>query len=286
MSFLVDIARMGLKKLGHDSKSPAIVRNFYNKSINRAALIGLFGKKFQGAVTIWEGPSLFDGTPIKVVMSCYTQDSTNKKTGPMIQLAILPSERIPYDVFKAKGKAVCGSCKYNGSGCYVRWSNQKGIWKASQKRKMSLELASWVCSGMRVRVGSVGDPAAVPTYVWRALLERVDGHTGYTHSWRSCDPSLRRLFMASCDNKTEMEEARKRGWNVFLVVDPARDEIPQTLLNPLYIQCPADGITKSCFSCMACHGKPSKRARGYVIVEELHGATNTIAQARKARVGA
>ena len=245
--------------------------------MNKAALIAIFGKKIQGSVTIWEGTSLFNGEPIKVVMSCYTKDSENSKTGPLIQIYILPSDESPKDSYFSKNPIVCGDCKYLNNGCYVQWSNLTSLWKSSKKRFIPLDLAAWLCMGLRVRVGAAGDPAAVPSYVWQELLAGVDSHTGYTHHWKDCDPSLRRLFMASCDSEDETKLASSLGWNVFYVHDgKISDELE-------YIKCQADGITKNCFSCMLCHGVQSRRSKSFVVAEQLHGATSTIYKARQAR---
>lgn len=269
--------KLKIKKINNKQMPIAIARNAVNKALNKAVLIALFGKKLESSVTIWEGASLFDGSPIKVVMSAYTKDSNNDKTGPMIQVYILPSDEKPNDVYKAKGSAVCGSCKYNGSGCYVNWSRLTPIWKASKKNKISLEIASWLCSQLRVRIGAAGDPAAVPTEVWAQLLKNADGWTGYTHAWESCDPELIKYFMASCDSKKEVYHAQNIGWNVFYVHDNDMD------IKVDSIPCSADGIMKHCFSCMMCHGRRSTTQRPFVVTEILHGASNTLHAARQAR---
>ena len=280
MTFLNKIKELGLTKQGRSSKSPAMVRNFFNKAMNKAALIGLFGKKMTAGVTIWQGVSEFDGRAIKVVMSCYATDSENNKTGPLVQVSILPVEKTPKQVYNSKEPTVCGDCKYNGGGCYVQWPRLTGQWKTSQKRHISLELAAWLCNGLRVRIGAAGDPAAVPLYVWQTLLAGADSWTGYTHAWRYCETGHSRYFMASCDSEQEVQEAVGRGWNVFYVHDGKIEEDMD------YIKCMADGITKSCFTCMLCHGRPSKRSKPIVIVEKLHGASNTVSKARQARRGA
>ena len=42
-----------------------------------------------------------------------------------------------------------------------------------------------------LRIGSYGDPAAVPTWVWKDLASDVKVMTGYTHQWKRFDESLR-----------------------------------------------------------------------------------------------
>ena len=280
--FYTTIAKLGLKKQDRTSKAPAMVRNYFNKAINKAALLAIRGKKISGAITIWEGPSEFDGTPIKVVMTGYIKDSENEKTGPLVQVFILPSDEKPINAFKAKKSSVCGDCIYNGGGCYVNWGRLTPTWTASKRKFISLELASWLVTGLRVRLGAAGDPSAVPTYVWETLLKGADSWTGYTHSWKNCDPALRRIVMASCDNDDETKQAISLGWNVFHVHDGKIDD------NIDYVRClsgspDSNGLPKTCFSCMMCHGVRSSKARPLVVAEKLHGSTATLSQARKAR---
>lgn len=280
--FYTTIAKLGLKKQDRTSKAPAMVRNYFNKAINKAALLAIRGKKISGAITIWEGPSEFDGTPIKVVMTGYIKDSENEKTGPLVQVFILPSDEKPINAFKAKKSSVCGDCIYNGGGCYVNWGRLTPTWSASKRKFISLELASWLVTGLRVRLGAAGDPSAVPTYVWETLLKGADSWTGYTHSWKNCDPALRRIVMASCDNDDETKQAISLGWNVFHVHDGKIDD------NIDYVRClsgspDSNGLPKTCFSCMMCHGVRSSKARPLVVAEKLHGSTATLSQARKAR---
>ena len=279
--FLDKLKKLGLKKQDRTTNSPAIVRNYFNKAINKAGLIALKAKKIQGAVTIWEGTSEFDGSPIKVVMSGYIKDSENEKTGPLVQVYILPSDETPREAYLSKSPSVCGDCIYNGGGCYVSWARLTPLWKASKKKHISLELASWLCSGLRIRLGAAGDPAAVPMYVWNELLKGADSWTGYTHAWRYCDPAFRRLVMASCDSDADTKEATSRGWNVFHVHDGKMSEDIE------HVRCKAGqltrGIPQSCFTCMMCHGVRSTKAKPLVIAEALHGATNTMNAARKAR---
>lgn len=278
--FLNTLKNLGIMKQDTSSKSPAIVRNYLNKALNKAALIAIFGKKIDGAATIWEGASLFNGEPIKVVMSCYTKDSINDKTGPLVQLYILPADKSPSEAYFNENPLVCGDCKFLNNGCYVRWPNLRGIWSSAKQIHLSLEIAAWLCRGLRVRVGAAGDPAAVPSYVWQELLSHADSWTGYTHAWKYCDPSLRRYFMASCDTENETKQAIKQGWNVFFVHD---GEITEDVN---HIPCNADGVTKTCFSCMLCHGSSSNRQKSFVITEQLHGSTSTKAAARKAILSA
>ena len=254
-------------------------KNAVNKAINTALVRLHFRKKITGSIQVWVGPSLFDGKPIQVVISGYSKDSENEKTGPMIQISILPVDESPWESYKLGKKTVCGECKYNGQrGCYVRWSNLSNISKSSHRNTGDLSLGQALCAGLRVRVGAAGDPAAVPTYVWEALLKDSDGFTGYTHSWKSCDPALKRYFMASTDSIEETEAALNDGWSPFYVVE-SWEEAPEDSIKCLSYRTKGNGLPMQCIDCMKCNGQSKPK----VIVEVLHGASNTISQAKETR---
>jgi hypothetical protein len=82
-------------------------------------------------------------------------------------------------------------------------------------------------NGKFVRLGTYGDPAAVPVDVWRALLRDASGHTGYTHQWQNPAlpnlSELRSLCMASVDTAQEAALATQLGWRYFrVVIKPVR----------------------------------------------------------------
>lgn len=275
MNEIVDILMQ--RKLTTGSR---ILRQSINKGLNRA-LAKAF-KLRDTSVVVWKGTSRLDGqTPIMVTMSGYTRDSENAKTGGMIQVAILPVHVKPIDCYKEGSPAVCGDCKYNGNnGCYVSWANLGSHWNGTRNQTpIDMSLASEICRGLEVRVGSAGDPTAVPLEVWEKLLEHSHGFTSYTHQWRRDDmQEFKKLCMASVDCEEEREAAIKRGWNTFLVYD---EEEPQFGVRCLASSGVKDrnGLDYQCISCMACSGKGSKH-----IVEKLHGATNTLHAARRVRI--
>lgn len=254
-------------------------KNAVNKALNRAMIRLHFKRKVTGSICVWQGPSLFDGKPIQVVLSSFDKDSENDKTGAMIQIYILPIDETPYQVFKSKAPTVCGDCKYNGGGCYVRWSNIGHISKSARRNIGTLDLGQSLCAGLRIRVGAAGDPAAVPTYVWETLLKDADGFTGYTHSWKDCDPRLKDYFMASVDSSYENSVARIQKWKTFYVVESI-EESPEDSIRCLAAKIKNNGLHYQCVDCMKCTGN-NKATQ--TIVEVLHGATNTIKQAKQAR---
>jgi hypothetical protein len=104
--------------------------------------------------------------------------------------------------------------------------------------------------GTPVRLGSYGDPAAVPLQVWIDLLAWSGSPrwTGYTHQWRDCDPEFRHYVMASCETLADANLARSQGWRVFLVIAPDAP-IPAG-----FIECLSDSHGKTCAECGLCNG--------------------------------
>ena len=121
--------------------------------------------------------------------------------------------------------------------------------------------------GRAVRVGSYGDPAAVPASVWRALLSDAATHTGYTHQWRAA-PELAAMLMASADSPEEALEAQALGFRTFRVRAASEPVLAREFV------CPASkeaGAKTNCAACHACGGNASKAKASPVII--AHGAT-------------
>ena len=261
---------------------PFIIRNLVNKGLNKAITKAL---KYKETLVLYKGISQLDNeTPIMVVMSGFTKDSSNVKTGPLVQLYILPVHDTPKDTYFSGSKAVCGDCKYNGNnGCYVRWSNLGSVWKSAKSQAaIPMTLSKEFLRGLRVRVGAAGDPAAVPVSVWSELLSTCENYTGYTHQWNKPEhQDLQDLFMASVDNARENIKAYALGWSTFFVTDSeeeAKKEGTRCLASAGKTD--SHGLPTTCASCMLCNGKSRKQK---TITEVLHGASNTQHKARKAR---
>lgn len=102
-----------------------------------------------------------------------------------------------------------------------------------------------------VRVGTYGDPAAVPLSVWAAMLRSTRGFTMYTHLWRTCDQGLAEFAMASVDSPEEQQEAQERGWRTF------RTRFGHEALMPNEMVCPASEEAlkrQKCCDCLLCDG--------------------------------
>lgn len=225
-------------------------------------------------VILWEGQSELDGMPIVVIATGTRQGSTNRKTGAMLQTYILRADVAPIDAVKTGADAsICGGCVHRGDGtgkgrsCYVTLAHGPRSVFAAYKRgaypylpvlpspRVALQA---VGAGRRVRLGTYGDPAAVPAYVWYWLLADSDGHTGYTHQWRDERfDSLRDMVMASADTPREAEEAQARGWRTFRVG-------PSGLAAGLVgeVLCPASeeaGKRTTCERCGLCSGARQRK---------------------------
>jgi hypothetical protein len=214
-------------------------------------------KKPTGYV-IYRGASLINGKPIVVIAIL---GSANVKTGNMVQTYILPDNgQLPVANAKAlEDEAVCGDCTHrrglNGS-CYVNLGQGVTVVTKSYlagKYPVGLMDAMERSRNRMVRLGTYGDPAAVPYEVWEMLLSYAKGWTGYTHQWAksSTDPRIMSLCMASVDNDDQFFQAQSMGYRTFRV-----RLANQPLLLKEFV-CPASaeaGKRKLCTECKACDG--------------------------------
>lgn len=211
------------------------------------------------AAVIYRGPSMLTGDPLVVILTSLKRKSRNEKVGPnVVGSLILRTDMDPITATK-KGKddAICGNCKHRpflGGGCYVRvgemplsvWTS----WASGNIVEWPLNEVADKLAGRVLRMGSYGDPAAVPIDVWHKTTRSVRRRMGYTHLWRR-RPAFRRYCMASVDSPEERDEAKAKGWRTFRV----RDEGDPLL--PGEIQCPAaieSEYRRNCETCGACSG--------------------------------
>jgi hypothetical protein len=229
-------------------------------------------------VVLYSGPSSIDGSPIVAIA---TFKSDNSKTGNMIQSWILRPEQKPTDtVAMGADVSICGNCPHRGFGngkgrsCYVNVGNSpNSVWKGWVRGiypRYDATVHARFFNGREFRLGAYGDPSAVPFEVWENVVREVQGHTGYTHQWRTLDQRFSGLCMASCDSPKDREDAVAKGWRTFRVKGA------QDAIMPGEFVCPASdegGHRVQCIDCMACGGtrmgKMSARAGGVVI--NVHG---------------
>lgn len=230
---------------------------------------------------VWTGRSQLDRrTPVVLVLTGLGRTSTNRKTGGMVQSYILRADMAPLDAVQTRQDgAICGGCVHrkqaNGRRtCYVNiGQGPTSVYKAFQRGRyptLSLEEATAALAGSFLRLGTYGDPAAVPAAVWQRLTGLVQGYTGYTHQWRSPRfAAFAGLCQASCETADDVAKAHALGFRGTFRVLPLGAEVPPTALH-----CPASeeaGKQVQCVDCRACDG-----SRDVVIV--AHGPSKRFYQ--------
>ena len=247
--------------------------------------------KTNGAV-LWQGASLLDGAPIVVIATGLAHKSSNAKTGALIQTYILRSDMEPHIAVRLGADvSICGQCPHRGTvrsplepgqessawadgphekrTCYVNiGQGPLGVYRAYKRGRYPAGIP--YVGGRQVRLGTYGDPAAVPAWVWHTLTRDVPHgmRTGYTHQWRLADPALRTLCMASADSVADAAEAQAQGWRTFRVAQPCD---PGKTRHLAEVVCPASaeaGKKLTCSQCMACGGADGRRGN---IVINAHG---------------
>lgn len=221
-------------------------------------------------VIVWEGESLLEpGAPVAVILTGLAHDSTNSKTGPMVQAYVLRTDKSPSDAVKdGSDSAICGNCKHRsgsniGRSCYVIY------WQAPLKIYQSLARYPSVMPkrvemrGRGLRITAYGDAAAVPSHVWLTLAGSAGWWTGYTSQWRTCDPALKTILMASVYNEDEAALARLLGWRTFRTRRHG-----DLIASSIETICPASeeaGHRTTCSECRLCRGT-SLEARSVAIL--------------------
>jgi hypothetical protein len=220
----------------------------------------------------YDGPSMIDGSPI---IGIAVLESDNRKTGNMVQTYILRAESHPVDAVRTGlDSAICGDCMHragpNGRTCYVNVGQSVaavfGAWVRGSYPLIDPADGSLILAGRMVRIGSYGDPAAIPAEYWRQLIQRAEGHTGYTHQWRKpIGAGLRDIVMASADTAADRDVARAMGWRVFRVRTESEPLATREIVCPAS---PEGGDRMQCADCGACNGagENSKRASVAIVV--------------------
>lgn len=214
---------------------------------------------------LWEGLSLIDRkTPIVCIATgVFGRGSSNRKTGAMVQTYIIRADVPPHVAVASRDDgAICGGCVHrkqaNGRRtCYVNvGQGPLSVYRAYKRKRYNttdLAYVREVMRGRNVRLGTYGDPAAVPLAVWEALTAHASGHTGYTHQWRAKRFSgLARFCQASCETSDDVANAHAMGYRGTFRVVPLGEALPAKALH-----CPASaerGHLLQCHECRACNG--------------------------------
>lgn len=234
---------------------------------------------------IYRGASLIDGAPIVVVA---TVSSKNRKTGDMVQTYILADNgATPCENSKTGADySICGNCVHRGKAtddpnrkqaigrsCYVVISQgativHKTIQRGGYPVANNHQSISAIGRGRMVRLGTYGDPSAVPSFIWESLISDAVGHTAYTHQNDIKSADVRTdLYMTSADTLAQARDAWRRGERTFRVIENLDD-----LSKGDEIICPASdeaGNRTTCLKCGLCAGA-SVKAKNIAIV--VHGA--------------
>jgi len=240
-------------------------------------------------LVLYEGPSMLDGEPIVLIATGLVNQSNNSKTGGgLIQTWILRSDIDPITtISNCNDASICGNCPHRGQvvrdytqtmsknvnrSCYVNvFQAPNNIYKAYKAGRYH-NITGSINGATRsyflnrlVRIGSYGDPAAVPINVWQGIMHSAAGGTGYTHQWKRY-PDLIKYCMASVDNEDEYHEAKRLDWRTFRIKQDTDAYMSKEIM------CPASkeaGFKTTCDTCKACGGTNSKANADVAIV--VHG---------------
>lgn len=201
-------------------------------------------------------------------------NSSNRKTGNMIQVYILRRDVKPTDaIATGQDYSICGDCPHrkNDKGersCYVNVGQSvNSVWSAYKRGSYphmleDIEAFEKAVKGRSIRWGTYGDPAIIPPAVFDWVMSKeIKNHTGYTHQWRvDFAQFYKGFFQASCDGLQDYLDATAHGWKTFAVA-PVGSTLPGKL-------CPAtvDNSQSQCITCRLCDGAKEN------IFVEAHGA--------------
>ena len=241
----------------------------------------MFSQRYNGTgVVLYDHISQIDGERIIMIATGF-DGARNSKTGAgLIQTYILRPDMSPIDAVRSGAdRSICGSCPHmlqadGHRSCYVNLGHgPRVVWDAYKRgvyRHVDVETGAELFRSRRVRLGTYGDPAALPITVWDALLTYSGLITGYTHRWREA-PEFSRYCMASADSSDDRAAARMLGFRTFRVRG-AHEAIEDG-----EVQCPAAkeaGYRTTCDVCIACGGNSAKARADISIVAHGAGATH------------
>lgn len=226
-----------------------------------------------GAI-LYQGPSNFDGKPIVVIA---VWSSKNSKTGDMLQTYIIRSDIDPREANKyGEDESICGQCQHRGTPtfnplkklaeertCYVNMGQGVLIvYNTFKAGKYPVASPRTVGRKRKVRIGTYGDGAAAPDYVWSELIAEADGHTAYSHN--GGDPQR---YMVSADTLAQATVAWSNNYRTFRIVRSVAE-----IDRKHEVLCPASkeaGYKATCATCLLCGGT-SVQAKSIAI--PVHGS--------------
>jgi hypothetical protein len=228
--------------------------------------------KMTNGYVIYEGPSEMDGSSIVVIATGFVNKSSNIKTGELIQTFIMKADKDPFEAAKlGEDFSVCGNCphrKVNMNTCYVQIPRApSGVWRAWKRDRYerSYDLPE-LGRDKAIRLGSYGDPTAIPYGIVESFVGNAIMKVGYTHQWKVCDQRFKSLCMASVDSMEEAEMASGMGWRYFRVTTNLETKIRSEVICPASVE--KNHLLK-CSGCGACNGANGRKGN---IIIKVHGA--------------
>jgi hypothetical protein len=223
---------------------------------------------------LFEGASVLDGKPIVAIATGIDSDSSNAKTGAMIQVWILRQDIAPHHATKTgDDSSVCGNCPhrhFTKGPCYVDPAKAPlAVWTAYQNGNYPDYDADQLM-GRAIRWGAYGDSAAIPFEAVLPVLEvsDIDGSTGYTHqiAHKNFDHRTTMYCQISADTPKQALKAHLMGYKTFRVAGDAQARLPNE------IECLADSKGITCIECKLCNGQSAN------IVINIHGSRASTAK--------
>ena len=217
-------------------------------------------------ITLRIGPS---GLTNDTIATIAVFNSTNEKTGNVVQVYYLPVAEHPIDAVKSGlDTAVCGSCPLKPSNtnvCYVRkfhgpsvvwrtfkagrYPHYKDLSQADQNKVLS------ILKSKPIRLGAWGDPAS-DLETSKFLASLAPQITAYTHQWQTT-PQLKPFTMASVDTTVDYAIAKDSGWRTYR-------HTTDNLAFDNEIVCPHKTHNVQCIDCGLCSGTASNSTRDIV----------------------
>ena len=226
---------------------------------------------------IYKGQSLLDGKPVVAIA---TYSDRNIKTGKVLQTYIIRSDISPLDASKTGADfSICGDCKFRGTpttdpvrkqavkrDCYVNLGQgptivYKALLRGTYPMANTKADRAALGAGRVVRLGTYGDPAAIPSWVWDQLLTGCESHLAYTHQ-SGFRPDI---AMQSADTEAQAVAFWNTGARTFRVITDIGD-----VVKGKEILCPASkeaGRRVQCNACKLCGGNSTKTSKSIAIVQ-------------------
>ncbi len=224
------------------------------------------------------------GPQVPASAALWTGTTTNTKTGDIPTLwvgttrkeSLASCEGCP---LRPKSEGGNGSCYAQGGTPAMGHASMIKALNRGKDYSLRQALKTAKRSAKMARFGAIGDPGALPMAYLSKAIKAVRSIgldvVGYTHHWR-VKPDLAGVFMASCDDLSEVDAALDAGFRAAVVLPWDHEGKFTTPNGATGIVCPAmetesKGRKVTCNDCRLCDGsKP-----GPVIGFPNHGPSDS-----------